>query len=579
MTQTARPPRPSLSILVRLLVVGVVAIVSAFGPVGEAHGASPVFRVDGKHGSDTNPGTESAPFKSIKAGLWALRYGGRLEVVGYDDHVYYEQMTASQWLINGTATSPIIVQAAGYGTTGYIRPLVSGALVVNRPGQARWTRPDAARYPSVWATPWTTPISGYEAKVNGFMQERIFVDTSQPLRRPAPVPTLAQLESAPGSQYWNGKTLYVRLGGWGAPAGASTSLDPNQHTVEIPHYTGLLVGTGSSYVTVQGFRVRHTLMGVGFTGNAHHNLAQDIDASYNNPMGFWTGSDYNTFRRITGTRNTIQLVKLDNGADHNLVEGAVGIENLGQGIKLTGRDCAYNTVRGSTFSGGNSIPMSAGGYGGYVQGIDIEEGAHDNLVQSNRIERNRRGLMLYQVTSGGGPLNGNVIKYNTFVGNDTAVTIWDGKFSSTNGGGSVSFFRNTYDGNRIAVATEATTSRKTFNQETFFRTGSTKALSNSAFYLKAGSVKLVNSILRSTAGYAFYAKAGAKLSVSYTTVYSSGLGVRNSSATTVLGTGYRAVDPKFLSMTSSSPDFLYIGPSSPVFTKGSSGGPLGARWR
>ena len=333
-----RPLRRVTPVIAVLLLV-----IAALGPAAmSASAAGPSYYVDGKHGSDANPGTSlGSAFKTIKAGVWALRYGGTLDVVGYDDYVYYETMSASQWYINGTPTSPVVIRAYGYGTSGYVRPIISGAKVVSRPGDGRWTRPNAASYPNVWVTSWTTAIPGYEAAVTGYHQERIFADISQPLVRPA-TSTLAALQATPGSQYWDGLHLYVRLGGWGSTSGAS--LDPNDHTIEIPTYTGLLVSSGSNYVQIMGFRIRHTTMGVGFTGSASHDLVQDVDASYNYTMGFYTASSYNTFRRLTGSRNTIQLIKLDNGADHNFVDSVVGTENMGQGIKLTGSGTQYNTV-------------------------------------------------------------------------------------------------------------------------------------------------------------------------------------------------------------------------------------------
>ena len=123
--------------------------------------ASPSFFVDGKHGSDSNAGTSlGSAFKTVKAGLWALRYGGTLDVVGYDDYVYYEQMTGSQWFINGTPTTPVVIRAYGYGSPGAVRPIVSGAKVVSRPGDGKWVRPDAVHAPDVWVTSWTTAIPG-----------------------------------------------------------------------------------------------------------------------------------------------------------------------------------------------------------------------------------------------------------------------------------------------------------------------------------------------------------------------------------------------------------------------------------
>ena len=571
---------PSHTLLRRALPAFVLVFLTftALGPAAMSVSATgPTVYVDGKHGNDANAGSSlGSAFKTIKAGAWALRYGGTLEVVGYDDYVYYETMTASQWYINGTPSSPVVIRARGYGTPGYIRPIISGAKVVSRPGDGRWTRPNASSYPNVWVTSWTTPIPGYESAVNVYHQERIFADISQPLVRPAST-TLATLQATPGSQNWDGSHLYVRLGGWGSTPGAS--LDPNDHTIEIPTYTGLLVSSGSNYVQIMGFRIRHTTMGVGFTGSASHDLVQDVDASYNYTMGFFTASSYNTFRRLTGTRNTIQLIKLDNGADHNLVDGVVGTENMGQGIKLTGSGTQYNTVSGSTFSGGKDVPVNQGGYGGYVQGIDIEQGANHNTIIGNRIERNRRGLMLYQINSSGGALTGNSIKYNTFAGNDAAVVLWDGKYTTTQGKGAVTFYRNVYVQNTKSVTSEAYTSAKVFDHETYVQTGTVKTQSHSTFYLKAGSITVRNSVIRGSAGYHFYAASGAKISVSYTTYWWVGIGTRNSSSRVILGAGVRHVDPRFLSSDPLSASYLTIDSHSPAYRLGSSGGPVGARWR
>ena len=565
----------------RRLLPALVAVLLAFGALGQgaaiAGAASSTFYVDGKTGNDGNSGTSLGDaFKTIKAGMWALRYGGTLDVVGYDDYVYYEQMTGSQWFINGSASTPIVIRAHGYGSGAYVRPIVSGAKVVSRPGQGRWTRPNPTSYPNVWQATWTTSIPGYESSVKGFRQERVFVDVSQPLVRPATT-TLAELQKTPGSQYWNGSRLYVRLGGWGSTPG--DSLDPNDHTVEVPYYKGLLVASGSSYVRIQGFDIRHTTMGVGFTGTSHHNTVEDVDASYNYMMGFFTSSSYNTFRRVTGSRNTIQLVKLDDGADHNLVEDAVATQNMGQGIKLTGAGNQYNTVRSSVFRGGLDVPVNQGQYGGYVQGIDIEQGANHNTIISNRIERNRRGLMLYQLNSGGKALTGNAIRYNTFSGNSTAVVLWDGKYTTTQGKGAITFYRNTYADNQKGVASESYTAGKVFDHETFYRTGTVKTQSHSTFYLKKGSIKIRNSVDPLVGGYHFYAASGAQIKMSNTIYYSAGIKTRNSSSRVVYDTGVKYLDPRFLSLDPVSATYLTIDRSSPAYTLSSTGGPVGARWR
>ena len=404
----------------------------------------------------------------------------------------------------------------------------------------------------------------------------MFADVSQPLVRPATA-TFAELHKTPGSQYWDGSRLYVRLGGWGSTPGAS--LDPNNHTIEVPTYTGILVSSGSKYVHISGFRVRHTTMGVGFTGTSQHGLAQDVDASYNYSMGFYTASSYHTFRRVTGSRNTIQLIKLDNGAHHNLVEDAIATQNMGQGIKLTGAGTMYNTIRDSIFRGGKDVPVNQGQYGGYVQGIDIEQGAHHNSITGNLIERNRRGLMLYQMNASGKPLTGNAIRYNTFKGNDDAVVLWDGKFGTTQGTGAVTFYRNLYVDNIKSVTSEAATSGKAFDHETFYRSGTVKTQSHSTFYLKKGAISVKNSIIRSSAGYHFYAAAGSKITVSYTDYWVAGIATRNSSSTVSFGAGMKNWNPGFLSYDALAPTYLTIDSTSPLYKVGSSGGPVGARWR
>jgi parallel beta-helix repeat protein len=252
---------------------------------------------------------------------------------------------------------------------------------------------------------------------------------------------------------------------------------------------------------------------------------------------------------------------------------------MGQGIKLSGPGTQYNTVQHSTFSGGRDVPIVQSGYGGYTQGVDIEQGANHNTIMSNLIQRNRRGLMLYQLNSSGGALTGNAIRYNTFQGNDNGVVLWDGKFTTTQGKGSVVFYRNIYIDNIRSVTSEAYTSAKTFDHETFYRTGTQKTQAHSTFYIKKGLVTVRSSIIRGSAGYHFYAASGSKIYVTYSTYAGAGMGTRNSSATVSLGTGVRSTEPGFLSTSASSPDYLTIGPGSAAYKLGSGGGPAGARWR
>ncbi len=546
-------------------------------PVGAA--TSRTLYVDGKHGSDSHAGTSLATaFKSVGKGLQEVyregvgRVADRVVIVGYADYVYYEK-TASSVYLPGTSSAPIVIEGKGYGASGYVRPIISGAVIVSRPGDTRWTRPDASRYPNVWQIPWTTPIPGYESSVRSYRQERVFMDGSQPLVRPTSTPTLADLQATPASQYWNGSKLYVRLGVW---SGTLASTDPREHTIEIPTYKGLLVGSGSAYVTIRGLAIRHTNMAVGITGDAHHVTVDSLDASYNYGMGFWTASHHNVFRSISGRRNTIQLVKFDDGAQYNLVERATGIENLGQGVKLTGADTAYNTIRLSTFADGKNVPMGAGQYGGYVQGVLLEHGAHHNYIQDNTIRNMRRGLYLYQTSSTSKALTGNKVSRNTFLDNSVGVFIWDSR-SGGSSSGTMTFARNVYAGNTYAIQTEGQTSNKTFDNETIYDSRPAKGLG--AVYLKGSgaTIALKDSIIRLSTAYGARADSGSRLTISYSAMSRTTSGATSGNVT--YGSTNRTADPKFLSTDRASADYLTIGPSSPLYAAGSAKDPIGARWK
>ena len=162
--------------------------------------SSTVIYVDGKHGSDSRSGTSlTSAVKTVAAGMNLIRSSGRLEVVGYDDYVYYETPTRSYW-VGATQANPAVIEAYGFGKSGYVRPIISGAKVISRPGSTSWYRPNPTSYPDVWAIPWSTAIPGYESSVSGYRQERIYMDVSQPLARPADVPSLAQLQATPASE-------------------------------------------------------------------------------------------------------------------------------------------------------------------------------------------------------------------------------------------------------------------------------------------------------------------------------------------------------------------------------------------
>ena len=236
------------------LVGAMLLAVAALGPgATPASAAGPTFYVDGKHGNDANSGTSlGAPFKTVKAGMCALRYGGTLDIVGYDDYVYYETMTSSQWFINGSASAPVVIRAHGYGSGSYVRPIISGAKVVSRPGQGRWTRPNPTSYPEPLADAPGRRRSRATSRRSGAFARSASSPTCRSrscARRRRPSPS-SRRPPAPSTGTARGCTC-------GSVAGArqpGASLDPNDHTIEVPTYRGLLVASGSAYVQILGLR-------------------------------------------------------------------------------------------------------------------------------------------------------------------------------------------------------------------------------------------------------------------------------------------------------------------------------------
>ena len=156
--------------------------------------------------------------------------------------------------------------------------------------------------------------------------------------------------------------------------------------------------------------------------------------------------------------------------------------------------------------------------------------------------------------------------------------LWDGKYTTTQGKGAVTFYRNVYIDNTKGVRPRRTP-RPRCSTTTFYRTGTVKTQSHSTFYIKKGSITVRNSIIRGSAGYHFYAASGAKITVTYPAYWITGLGTRNSSSRVVLGTGARHMDPGILSYDPNVSSYLMTGPGSASYKLGSSGGPVGALWR
>lgn len=556
------------------LAAALLASTAAIAPVGAA---GTRYFVDGKKGSDGNPGTSlGSAFRTLEHALEFARNGGvTISIVGYEGFTYFESLS-KPYSMFGTSSAPVVIEGYRPPNGTFVRPTISGAKIISKPGSTAWKRPDAAKYPSVWRVPWTTPILGYESSRRSSRFDIVFMDGTNQLRRPADKPSLAQLQAKPGSQYWDGKYLYVHLGVWG---GGSVDKDPNHHLISVPHHMGIAVNNDSRYVTLRDLRIIHTAGAISFYAGTHHGTVRDVELSYNFVLGLYSEGDDMTFSGVTGKRNGLQLIKLDRGAERNVVSKASAVEHPGQGLKISGSTTAHNTVEYSTFSNGVGVPTWVASYGGETQGIDIEQGAHHNIIRSNTIRGMGRGLMLYQYDGSGKALTGNQIERNYFDSNYRGVVLWDGR-SGADGSGSVTFYRNTYRNNGNAIYAPTPTRNKTFKNETIYNTvGGSGTGYHSAIYLLGSGTKitLVNVIVNKGKGYAVYAGSGASASATYSHV--SGMALGRSKGSVSWSTGSTKTAPSFLSTDPASTSFLTIDSRSPLYGAGWGGNPAGARWK
>jgi hypothetical protein len=622
--------RPRVSrIIVVLSALSVLFGSAAAAPRSALAGAQSMIYVDGKIGQDPPLGTTASttwgrspamPFKTIHRALDETKFGDpvAIRIRGYNDYVYHEALTKGYRL--GSLATPVVIGAytsAEDPTAAGVRPIIDGGLDV---GTSGWHQPWATTYPHVWCKTWVPPSGnllsgqrvppGYDTTVDSTHEDRLYMDGSQPLYRPASVPTISQLNAQPYTQYWDRTkstdNLCVHLGLWN---GAAINENPADHSIVVPWYFGIILAGGSSYVTIEDLRVQHTIMGVGFSvsrdravGKAHHNTAYHVDASYNYRMGFWTAGDYNVFERVSGVRNSIQLFKLDSGtysdgtpygAQHNTIHNSYSGQNLGHGIKLYGRYVRYNYIYGNTIVG-SGIPAVAKSAGGATQGIQISNGASNNAFWRNTIRYTDAGFELYQYDSNGGPLNANSIHHNRLEHVGTGVFLWDAKVSSSFGTGSSVFAHNVYFDNQIAIGGNATTSGKVFDHETIYHTGylrnpTSPSVDSPAAQVLVGSITIINSIIDDSNGPSICPHAGATVYLSYSDTYRWRDDPRSSMphgtycySTTYhaygsvkIGSGVVHVNPGYVT-DPTSPSFLVVPSSSLVYASGSDGSRLGA---
>jgi hypothetical protein len=614
--------------LMLLLVATVVALVGPPAPARAAT-AGPILYVDGKIGHDDQVGvtwttywglSPDHPFKTVKRALDETKHGSpaAIRIKGYNDYVYREKIDRGYRM--GSATTPVVISSytsEELGSATPVRPIIDGGITVGKKG---WSRPWPTKYPHVWCKTWRPPGAnlltgqrvppGYDSTYTSARTDRLYMDGAQPLHRPSTAPSIATLNRRPYTQYWNPnkstKNLCVHLAVWGG----KTSENPAKHSIVVPWYFGIILAGGSSNVTVRDLRIRHTIMGVGISvskdksiGKSHDNTVYNVDASYNFRMGFWTAGDHNVFDHISGSRNSLQLVKLDEGnyadgtpygAQHNVVRYSISTQNLAHGIKLAGRDVRWNEIYGNTILA-SSIPRLAKSGGGATQGVQIANGASNNTVRNNLIRGGDAGIELYQYDSYGGPLRGNSIHHNVIEHVQTGVFLWDNKVARWFGTGDNTFSYNVYyDTRKAAIGGNGTTSGKLFQHETIrhsgFSPGKSPNIERAAVALMAGSITIQDSIIDDSNGPSICPRVGTTVYLSYSDTYRWRKDTRASmphgtfcKSTSLhafgvveVGANVPHVDPGYVTDPSSSA-FLVVKPGSAAYGTASDGGNMGAR--
>jgi hypothetical protein len=388
-----------------------------------------------------------------------------------------------------------------------------------------------------------------------------------------------------GGYWWDGVAdrLYVAT---------RNRVHPGSLSFEVPMRSGFyFTGRyGGRYISVRGFVVQHASMGVAFHRGADHNRVLDVDAIGNSPMGFTTAGDLarsgydaaldNQFLRTSASYSTLQGYKVDSGSQNTVICDSAARHNALQGIKVQGpseagdpRMTLGTEICRTLLADQDSQRLGASRNDEVPNGLTLSNGArgsyvHDNVIRGNTvgIQANQRGF--------GGPIGNTRLIRNQISHNGTGLNLRDGVAGARAGAGSLLGRFNVYWRNGVGIYVATGSTNKTFEHETVY--DSVHAGVQVGCHCGAiSSVTIRQSLVTHGGSYGVLVAAGQKMRLSYV-----GLGLNHSGG--VSGPAMRdhlnAQRPEYLSLDSSSPDFVRIGPSSFQYTAGPNGTPIGARY-
>jgi Right handed beta helix region len=553
-----------------------------------AAAAASTFYVDGKTGSDGNDGrSPSSAFKTIAKAAAAIPSGSAaagwvVEVKGYSDYIYRERPIPPGWDRHGAAGAPIVFRASGYATGSfakYVKPIVSGADVAPRSGEA-WVPSGTA---DVWKTPWPTKPFGY-GQYSGSLRTALFQDRAKWLWEQSSLSLLAnRAKQGLGGYVWSGGYLY---------ASGIGSRDPGDHTIDVVMRNAFLfLGTnGVSRVQVRGFEVRHAANGIAFMKGVDNSTAADNVLVGNLLMGIVTSGAQTssgpnpasglTVWRNRGYNNTLQAIKIDEGTKDSSFCDNIAARNGLQGIKVqgppggtgyTGTTTGILICRSSLY--GNDYNPTGSTYNN-GSGLTIANGAQKVTVDQNLIYDNDVGVHITQESSGRAAMNGIAIKRNQIHDNRRfGINFYDGAKGSSGGAGSM---RSDYDllwDNGIGIMVSFASKNKSISHATIHNSVA-EGLKVGDANKTAATVAVTSSLFTSNGGYGVWLVTGSSLKLSYSGLSGNSLGATKGS---ISKTSVNTKPPDYLSTTTGT-NHLRISTSSYQYTAGYQRRPIGARY-
>ena len=556
--------------------------------------AGKTFYVDGKLGSDSHSGLSAgAAFQTIAKAALSLPDGAdaagwTVVVQGYADYIYRERPIPRGWGRWGTASEPIVFEAAGYEpvVSTYVKPIVSGSDLAPAPGES-W---EATGTAGVWRTPWATAPFAW-GLAWGPRGIAIFEDGSTWLWAVSSLRDLAAAAARGTGGFWwdaTGQELYVSAASKTGASGAS----PAGHTIDVVmrnafYFSGLY---GVRYVQVRGFDVEHSANGIGFAQGTDYGTAEDNIVNGNLYMGIQTAgwqtasgpdpSIGNTIWRNSGSYNTLQAIKADQGTEDSSFCYNSASRNGLQGIKLQGTPVggdyagttSNNTVCYNKLSSQTYNP-TASNYNN-DSGLTVANGAIDTTVVGNEAWGNDVGIMIVQEYGPrpairGVTLSGNKIWSNRRFG----LYFFDGFYG--NGSGSATSSHDLIWANGLGVMVDRGSTNKKLDHDTIYGNKGDGIHVGSAYQAAVASVTVSASIVSGNGGYGIWSIPGNQATLSHDALPANTNGaLRGSVAATAVN--YKA--PTFVSTISSDPAFLQISSRSYQYTAGPGKSPIGARY-